>query len=274
MLGLVPQTLSQIKALLAERGLTPRHRFGQNFLHDPRKLEQIVAASQIKPGDTVLEVGPGTGTLTEAMLDAGASVIAVEIDRDLAALLTDRLGDSDRFTLINADVMNGKHALNPQVDAAIKQPPFTLIANLPYNIASPLLAVLAMDYPNMSRAIVMIQREVADRITGSPGNKQFGPLTVVLQTLCDVRRIATLPPGCFWPPPKVDSAVLELVRKAEPLSDEPHRVANFCQTLFTKRRKQLGSILGRGFAFPDDVDPTQRPEQLTVQQIVRMSRID
>lgn len=268
------QTLSQIKALLAERGLRPRHRLGQNFLADPNKLKLILDAASVGPGQTVLEVGPGTGVLTEALIESGGRVIAVELDDQLADLLRDRLGDDhEKWTLIHGDILAGKHALNPDVDAALggRDTPFTLIANLPYNIASPLLAILAADYPRMDRAIVMVQREVADRILAAPGGKQFGPLTVMIQNAMTGRLITTLSPGCFWPPPKISSAVIELTRREQPLTDDTARLATFVQTLFQKRRKQLGAILGRDFPFPDDVDPNARPEQLTVEQIVRMS---
>lgn len=269
----MPQTLSQIKALLAERGLHPRHRLGQNFLADPNKLQMILDAAAAGPGQRVLEVGPGTGVLTEPMLEAGAHVIAVELDDHLADLLRDRLGPgSDTWTLIHGDVLATKHALNPAIDQALggRDVPFKLIANLPYQIASPLLAILAMDWPGLNRALVMVQREVADRILAPPGNKQFGPLTILLQAAFEGRRVTTLSPGCFWPPPKIESAVIELVRREQPLTDDLPRLAAFTQTLFQKRRKQLGAIIGRDFPFPDDIDPTARPEQLSVQQIIRL----
>ncbi len=275
---MVPQTLSQIKSLLAARGCRPRHRFGQNFLVDPRKIEQIVDAAGVAPGRAVLEVGPGTGALTESLLDAGARVIAVEIDRDLCAILRERLDDHDRFNLIEADVMAGKRALNPAVVEALQRHAegpgagFMLVANLPYNIASPLIATLATDYPAMTDAIVMVQREVAERLAARPGSghKDYGPLSVAVQAMCAVRRIMTLPPGCFWPPPQVDSAVVQLTRHATPLTDEPRKLEAMAQQLFQKRRKQIGAILGRDRALPHGVEPAMRPEQLTVEQIIQL----
>ncbi len=287
----MPQTLTEIKAMLAAHGLRPRKRFGQNFLIDHGKMDRILAGAELSQGDVVLEVGPGTGALTERLLDAGARVIAVEIDRDLCAILRDRFADRSRFELIQGDVMASKHALNPAVVAAIaekgnrrdaeaqgegkneleeKIAQFKLIANLPYNIASPLLAILAADYPTMSAAIVMIQREVADRITAAPGGKAYGPLGVLIQAMGRVERIMTLPPGCFWPRPKIDSAVIRITRRGTPLTDDPAGLAALLQRLFTKRRKQIGSILGRGTALPPGVEPTMRPEQLTVRQIVAL----
>jgi 16S rRNA (adenine1518-N6/adenine1519-N6)-dimethyltransferase len=281
----MPQTLTEIKALLAARGIHPRHRFGQNFLIDANKLREVLAAASIQPGDVVLEVGPGTGTLTESMLEAGARVIAVEIDRDMTAILRGRIGpDSDRFALIEGDVMDGKHALNPAIAASLSSPPqpptpnpqplsspFKLIANLPYNIASPLLAVLAADYPAMTSATVMIQREVADRILAAPGGKEYGPLTVILQALCHIALVTKLSPGCFWPPPTIDSAVIRLTRRAKPLTQHPAKLSALLQTLFSKRRKQIGTILGRATALPPGIDPSQRPEELTVEQLVALA---
>ena len=267
------QSLSDIRAILDSRGLRPKHRFGQNFLTDAGKLARILAAAELQPGDRVLEVGPGTGVLTEQLLEQGVTVIAVEIDRDLAAILRERLGKwGERFTLIEGDVLDGKHRLSSNVIAALAGGPFKLIANLPYNVASPLLANLAVDYPAMSLAIVMIQREVADRLTAGPGGKEYGPLGVIVQAMCQVERITTLSPACFWPQPKVDSAVLRLVRRPEPLTADPHALSGLLQKVFGQRRKQLGSILGRDTPLPAGIDPQSRPEQLSIEQLIALTR--
>lgn len=298
------QTLAEIKSLLAASGLRPKHRLGQNFLHDHNKLDQIIAASGVTPGDVVLEVGPGTGALTERLLAGGASVVAVEIDADLCAILRQRIGnDTDHWRLIHADVMAGKHAINPDVITVVQAasrtpqaecpaPPTaerktqdaertTLIANLPYNIASPLLATLACDHPTMVRATVMVQREVADRMTAPPAcpdrkrsGKDYGPLSVILQAMFDVRRVMTLAPGCFWPQPKIESAVVQLTRRERPLADDPHRLRAVLHRLFTQRRKQIGTILGRDTPLPAGVEPTMRAEQLTVEQFVVLSQAE
>ncbi len=321
----MPQSLTDIKALLAGRGIHPRHRFGQNFLIDANKLRAIIDAAAITPGAIVLEVGPGTGVLTEELLAAGARVVAVEIDRDMAEILRQRLGeDSERFILINDDVMAGKHALNPAIAEAMlrfRLPlppgegrgegfpvpasdttheakgsphpnplprgegtgipqsltpdpqllPFKLIANLPYNIASPLLAVLASDWPGMTAAVVMVQREVADRMIAPSGGKDYGPLTVILQALCELKIIAKLSPGCFWPPPDIESAVVQMTRRSVPLTHDPHKLSALLHTLFSQRRKQIGTTLGRDTPLPPGIDATKRPEQLTVEQLVTLA---
>jgi 16S rRNA (adenine1518-N6/adenine1519-N6)-dimethyltransferase len=272
----VPQTLTEIKALLQSRAIQPRHRFGQNFLVDANKMAQIVELAEVGEGETVLEVGPGTGALTEGLLAVGARVVAVEIDRDLCAILRKRLGGNARFTLIEADAMAGKSKLNPAIDAALggRDTPFAHVANLPYNIASPLLATLTLNYPGMRRAVVMVQREVADRLVAAPGGKTYGPISVTLQATCAVRIAMTLPPSCFWPRPKVDSAVVEITRRDEPLTDDPRGLAKFTQRLFQQRRKQIGSILGRDRRYPDNVAPTTRPENLSLEQLAALMNTD
>ncbi len=195
------QTLSDIRGLLASHGLRPRHRLGQNFLHDHNLIRKLVEAAAITPGDLVLEVGPGTVCRPERGLDAGAEVIACEIDAGMAAIIEERLGG--RITLIHADVLEKQRALNPAVINAIDGRPFRLVANLPYQIASPLMTSLLIDHPECTGQFVTIQREVAERLTVPSSTKEYGPLSIIVQALADVQRIAALAP-CFWPSPKVE----------------------------------------------------------------------
>ena len=266
------QTLTQIKALLTAHGLRPRHRFGQNFLHDHNQLRRILDAADVQPRDLVLEVGPGTGALSIALLAAGAELIAVEIDADLAPILQDQFQPwADRATLLITDILADKRHLAPDVVAHLDRP-FKLIANLPYNVATPLLINLAIDHPAMTRAVVMIQREVAQRIIALPDSKDFSPLSVLLQVTCDVSIIARLPPGCFWPAPDVDSAVIGLERKAQPPQVDLHQLAGMLQKVFGQRRKQLGSVLGRQTVADAGFDPMRRPEQLSVDELVQLAQ--
>ena len=315
----MPQTLTEIKTLLSAHGLRPKHKFGQNFLHDGNQMRRIMEAAAVGRGDVVLEVGPGTGALTERLLEAGAEVVAVEIDRQLEPVLRQRLGaalravrhvesaggdagrsepddvsGSDRgsdeggtetadhqrqpgggATLLFADVLAGKHRISPAVVEAVDRRRrgggYKLIANLPYNVASPLLANLVVDQPAMSDAVVMIQKEVADRLTARPGGKDYGPLGILIQAMCEVRTVGTLAPGCFWPPPKVASAVVHLRRREVSLTRDPAGLSALLQRLFTKRRKQLGSILGRQTRLPAGIDPDARPESLSVGQLVGLA---
>ncbi len=280
--------------MLAAHGLRPKHRFGQNFLHDGNHMQRILDAASVAPGDVVLEVGPGTGALTERLLETEAQVVAVEIDAAYAPLLHERLAQRQldaNFTLVVADVLAGKHQIEPAVIEAVSNifrttqkkhqgsqgsRGFKLIANLPYNVASPLLVNLAMltgTAPTMTHAVVMLQKEVAGRITAPHGGKDYGPLGIILQSLYEARTVGTLSPNCFWPAPKVASAVVALRRREQPLTDAPPEFAAFVHRLFTARRKQLRGILGPGTPLPPGIEPTQRPETLSLEQIVALHRL-
>jgi 16S rRNA (adenine1518-N6/adenine1519-N6)-dimethyltransferase len=264
------QTLSEIRTLLDERGLRPRRRLGQNFLHDQNHIRGLVTAAAVAPGDLVLEVGPGTGALTEALLERGAEVVCCEIDRGLAGLLGDRLGG--RVTLVEGDCLP-KGALHPGVVAGLGGRPFTLVANLPYQVASPLMVELLLGHPRCRGQFVTIQREVADRLLAEPRTKAWGPLTIIVGALATVRRIAVLPPTCFWPAPQVDSAMVAVVPR-EPRPDlDARRLARFVTGMFSKRRKQLGTIFGRATDWPAGIEPAWRPEALTVEQVVALWRV-
>ena len=267
------QTQSEIRDILAARGISPKHRFGQNFLVDQNLLRRLVDASAIGPGSLVVEIGPGTGTMSEEMLARGAELIAIELDRDMAAILRERLGAHPSFTLIEGDCLDGKRALNAEALARIAGRPFTLVANLPYQAASPVMAICAT-MPNCLGQFVTIQREVGDRLRAQPGGGEYGPLTILVQAFCEVEHIAVLSPSCFWPPPEVTSAMLALRPRTTTAiaRDEADAFGAFVHTLFSKRRKQLGAILGRSRAWPEGIDPSQRPETLSVDDLVRLWR--
>lgn len=272
------QTLSQIKAMLASHGLHPKKRFGQNFLHDQNQVRRIVEAAGVGPGDVVLEVGPGTGALSVALLEAGVTLVAVEVDNDLAPILREVYAPyGARATLQLTDVLADKHTIHPDVLAALRTAggagaeAFTVVANLPYNVASPLLVNLCVDHPAMARAIVMVQKEVADRLTAGPGGKDYGPLGILVQATCRAERLFTLSPGNFWPAPSIDSAVVRLVRRDAPLAADLGRFAELVHRLFQHRRKQIGSTLGRDAALPPGVTPTMRPEQLSLEQLAGLA---
>jgi 16S rRNA (adenine1518-N6/adenine1519-N6)-dimethyltransferase len=254
--------------------LKPKHRLGQNFLHDKNQIGKLIDAASIEPGELVLEVGPGTGTLTEAMLERGASVIACEIDPGLADLIAEQFGDG--VTLIRGDALEKQRLLNRHAVAAIGHRQFKLIANLPYQIASPLMTTLLIDHPNCTGQFVTIQKEVAERLTAKAGTKDYGPLGIIVQALAEVRRVGTLGPSCFWPPPKVTSAMVAILPlpSGSGLGGEGRDFARFVTELFTRRRKQLGTIFGRMRRnWPDGVTPDLRPEALTVDQIVQLWRL-
>jgi 16S rRNA (adenine1518-N6/adenine1519-N6)-dimethyltransferase len=267
------QTLAQIRTLLEERGLAPRKSLGQNFLIDQNLIRKLVDAAGVGAGDLVLEVGPGTGTLTEELLERGCEVVACELDRGLAELLRERLGPNSRFTLIEGDCLASKRELAPEIVARLGGRPFTLVANLPYGAATPLTTVLLTQFPKCRGVFVTVQKEVADRLLAGPASKDYGLVSVLAQALAEVKRIAALPPECFWPRPEVTSSMVAINRRERPLTDEPGRLAEVCQRVFATRRKQLASILGRDIPWPPGVSGTMRAEELTVEKLVELSKV-
>ena len=267
------QTLTEIRAILAARGIGPKHRFGQNFLIDQNHLRRFADASGIGPGSLVLEIGPGTGTLSEEILARGADLVAIEIDRDLAAHLRVHFAGEPRFRLVEGDCLDGKRAINAEAIAALAGRPFVLVANLPYQCASAVMATLAVEEACLGQ-FVTIQREVADRLRAGPGTSEYGPLTIMVRAFATCELIATLPPGCFWPPPEVTSAMLAIRPRPAPALPraEAGAFGAFVHRLFSKRRKQLGAILGRARAWPEGIDPSARPESLAVADLVRLWR--
>ena len=271
------QKLSEIRTLLATAGLAPQHHFGQNFLIDLNLMRKLVAAGEVSAADTILEVGPGTGSLTEFLLARGARVVAVEIDHGLQALLRERLGGDPHFTLVQGDALGGKHQVNPLVLTALRaQSPepggaYKLIANLPYQIATPLLMDLLLVRPRFERMTCTIQREVGERLAAEPRTDAYGPASVVVQTLAETTLQAIIPAAAFWPRPKVESVMLT-IRPRPPESidvgEVPAFVA-FVQRAFQQRRKVLRRLLRNWDeaqalqAFQRaKVSPEARPEEL------------
>lgn len=267
-----PQTKSQIRAVLDRAGSRPRHRFGQNFMIEPDLVRRIADAGEVAEGDVVLEVGPGTGTLTGELLGRGAKVVAVEIDRDLAAALPETFAgatEAGRLVVLETDALAGKHALAPPLAEAIRSAGRSkLVANLPYNIASPLLVELLL--VGVEVLAFTVQKEVGDRLAAGPAaGKAYGPIGVIAQTLGDVELLRTIGPGAFWPPPSIDSALVRIRRKSsdqlKPLGD----LRAFCQfthDLFAQRRKALrGKLSAMNLmetATALGVDPSARVETL------------
>lgn len=266
------QTLAHIREMLDQRGLAPKKSLGQNFLIDHNLIRKLVDASGVGEGDLVLEIGPGTGTLTDELLDRGCRVIACELDNGLCALLRDRFAGSERFTLIEGDCLAGKRALSPALYTALGDRTLTLVANLPYGAGTPLLLILLTRYPHCRGMHVTIQREVADRVMAGPGSESYGSISVIAQALADMTRVATLPPQCFWPRPKVDSAMISIHRKGTPLASDPVTLADLCQRVFTQRRKQIGTACRNlGLTLPPDIPPIRRVFELTPTELVKLS---
>jgi len=237
--------------LLTEAGLVPQQRLGQHFMIDQNLLRKLAAVADLRAADTVLEVGPGTGSLTELLLTYGCRVVAVEVDRGLQALLRERLGGETRFTLVQADVLAGKHRVNPLVLKVLEeQPPqaggaYKLVSNLPYQIATPLLIDLLLIRPRFERLVCTIQKEVGQRLVAAAREELYGPASVLAQTLAEVKLHAIIPPQAFWPRPRVESVMLTI----RPRSDDRVEVrdvpgfAAFVQRAFQQRRKMLRRVL-------------------------------
>jgi 16S rRNA (adenine1518-N6/adenine1519-N6)-dimethyltransferase len=280
------QTKHEIRAILAQAGSEPRQRFGQNFMIDQNLVRLVADAGNVAPGDLVIEVGPGTGTLTEELLTRGGEVVAVEIDRDLGAALRERFASNQRFKLIEGDALAGKHGINQELKdhliAAVSRTarpdarPVKLVANLPYNIASPLVIDLLIE--GVDLLAFTVQKEVADRLRATAGSDAYGPLTVTAQLLSRVEVLRTLPPQAFWPPPKIESALVRMTRD-DRLGPGARDFSRFVQLLFSFRRKTLRRALAQaGYEDAErvlvarQIDPQHRPEVLTPEQLLALFR--
>lgn len=246
----------------------PRKRFGQNFLHDPSVLYRIAQAIRAKPTDHLVEIGPGQGALTDVLIDDCGHYSAIELDRDLIEPLRQQF-KQPHFQLYSGDAL--------QFDFATLAPkPLRIVGNLPYNISAPLLVKL-MDYSTEIQDIhVMLQQEMAERITAIPGTKDYGRLSVMLQYFCHAESLFVVPPEAFDPVPKVMSMVVRMI----PYPQKPH-IANdlkkFDQLLrqaFSQRRKTISNTLKPYFTKEQlssfGIDPQQRPETITVEQYVML----
>lgn len=254
----------------------PKKRFGQHFLTDPRLLGRIADALAITRDDTVIEIGPGRGALTEQLLQRAGRVIAIELDRDLAPILRERWKDEPRFALVEGDVLE-------QDLGALAGGPYLLAGNVPYNITTPIL-FHAMRRPRPTRAVYLVQKEVADRVVAPAGSEDYGALSVNVQALADAELLFTVGARAFTPPPKVESAVIRVTPRAEAMlgaeEEEPFRL--FVQAAFGLRRKQMRrvvrTVFGWDAARADEVleaagiDPEARPETLNCAEFLRVLR--
>jgi 16S rRNA (adenine1518-N6/adenine1519-N6)-dimethyltransferase len=257
-----------VRAALRAAGLRARHGLSQNFLADADVLDAIVAEAGPEPGSRILEIGPGLGLLTDALLAAGASVTAVELDSGLAAYLRDRFGDEPRFELIEGDALD-------QDLVRLVDPPYEVVANLPYHITSPILHALLGTPPRPEQLVLTVQREVAERIAAPPGKMSY--LSVFVQYHARVRIALGVPPTAFEPEPAVDSAVIVV----EPYPDDDRLDAatedalwRLVQAAFRERRKMIHNVLSRQLPVSVErvdvalagagIAPDRRPQTLAV----------
>jgi 16S rRNA (adenine1518-N6/adenine1519-N6)-dimethyltransferase len=267
---------AEIRDLAGRLGVRPTKTLGQNFLHDGGTVRKIVRIAGLKPGERVVEVGPGLGSLTLGLVEAGASVVAIEIDRLLAGQIAEtvraRFPDAD-FEVVLSDALD--------VTTLPGAPPTALVANLPYNVAVPVLLTMLERFDSLERVLVMVQAEVADRIAAVPGSKIYGIPSVKAAWYASARRAGTIGRNVFWPAPNVDSALVYLERREPPSTTAPReRVFKVVDAAFAQRRKTLRAALsglfGSGVAAEAalraaGVDPSARGETLVVEQFARIA---
>lgn len=254
----------------------PKKRLGQHFLTDRALLGRIADMLEATPRDTVIEIGPGRGALTEQLLSRAGRVIAIELDRELAPMLATRWKDEPRFRMVEGDVLD-------QDLGALAGGEYLLAGNVPYNITTPIL-FHALKRPRPLRAVYLVQREVAERITAAPGSEAYGALSVNVQALARAELLFGVKAKAFTPAPKVDSAVIRISARATRLLDddeeEPFRV--MVQAVFGLRRKQMRRVMRtvRGWSAERadavlaaaGVDPEARPETLSAEVFLRILR--
>ncbi len=252
----------------------PRRSLGQHFLIDKNIVHKIVRLAELQPGETVLEIGPGRGILTEALLDSSGLVVAVELDAALCAHLRATLGRRSNFRLVEGDALTFDYAQVPS--------PFLVVANLPYYVSTPLLFRLLEDRRRIDRLVLMLQEEVVTRLAAAPGGKDYGALSIAAQFYCEVRQAFRVPPTCFRPKPQVGSAVVVLTPLPKPrvsVADEAF-FFRIVRAGFAHRRKALpNSLRDEGFEGAPTaaaleqagIDPRRRAETLSIEEFAALT---
>lgn len=255
----------------------PRKALGQHFLTDPRILGRIADALGAAAGETVVEIGPGRGALTDILLARGLRVVAIEVDRDLAPMLEQRHAGNPALTVIPRDV------LEVDLAEAAGISPYLLVGNVPYNITTPIL-FHALQRPRAARAVYLVQKEVAERVVAKAGDESYGALTANVQVVAKAELLFTVPAGAFIPPPKVESAVLRITPLEAPLvaADEEAPYRLMVQGAFGMRRKQMLRVVRELWSLDPSaagalleaagITPTDRPEVLTPDDFARLLR--
>ncbi len=286
------QTLSYLRNLLEGRGIRPKNKLGQCFLIDLNVLDLLLRASELTRDDLAVEVGSGTGSLTSRLADEAGAVLSVEIDPAFFALTNETIGGRQNVLLLHGDILRNKNELSPKVLTALEDlrrrcgcKRLKLVANLPYAVATPVLANFLVSDLSFERMVVTVQWEIAERLTARPGSKAYGALAVLVQSLAEVNLIRRLVPSVFWPRPQVGSAIVLIRPKAVKRAKvgDVMRFRHFLRDLYMHRRKNLRSALAAwptGRRDKEEVnmklaqlglDGTLRAETLDVEQHVRLS---
>jgi 16S rRNA (adenine1518-N6/adenine1519-N6)-dimethyltransferase len=271
-----PLTPASIRSLLDAHGVAPSRALGQHFLADPNTAQRIVRLAGVGAGDHVVEVGPGLGSLTVALAAAGARVTAVELDRHIVGALAEVVEGLP----VDIVVADGLTVDWPELLA--NAPRWSMVANLPYNVATPLVVRALECAPMVERFLVMVQREVGERLAAAPGSRTYGAVSVRVAYFADAKVVGTVPPTVFVPRPKVDSALVQLVRRDAPPVDVPdaERMFTLVRAGFATRRKTLRRALATVLADPvavlarAGIDPTARAETLSLPQWAALARAE
>ncbi|MCH8958069.1 MAG: 16S rRNA (adenine(1518)-N(6)/adenine(1519)-N(6))-dimethyltransferase RsmA [Proteobacteria bacterium] len=252
----------------------PRKRFGQHFLHDPAVIERIVRAIDPRPGDTIIEIGPGRGAITLPLLQKHGALEAVELDRDLVALLREKAAGHGELLIHEADALKFDFRQRKQAGGPLK-----IVGNLPYNVSTPLLFHLLGQIDCVSVMYFMLQKEVVERMAAAPGNKRYGRLTVMLAASVKVEKLFTIGAGAFKPPPAVESAFCSLTPWPQRPFEvpDPERFRQLVTQAFSARRKTLRNAL-RGMVSVEQIgglgiDPGLRPENLSPAQFAALAAL-
>jgi 16S rRNA (adenine1518-N6/adenine1519-N6)-dimethyltransferase len=268
---------AETRALAERLGVRPTKTLGQNFLHDPNTIRRIVRTAGVGAADVVIEVGPGLGSLTLGLLDAAERVTAVEIDPVLAGALPQTVAErrpdiADRLTVVTADALT--------VSAADVGKPTALVANLPYNVAVPVVLHLLAVLPSLRTGLIMVQAEVADRLAAPPGSRTYGAPSAKAAWYCSVSRAGAVPRAVFWPVPNVDSGLVRLERREPPTEASRKETFAVVDAAFAQRRKTLRAALAgwaSGAANAEKalraagVDPAARGETLDIASFARIA---
>jgi 16S rRNA (adenine1518-N6/adenine1519-N6)-dimethyltransferase len=277
----------EIRALAARLGISPAKSLGQNFVHDPNTVRRIVRAAALDADDVVVEVGPGLGSLTLALLPAARHVHAIEIDQRLAAALPETVAQHAGPAGLARLTVHRQDALKITAEALGEPAPTALVANLPYNIAVPVVLHLLAELPTLRHGLVMVQREVADRLTAGPGSKIYGVPSVKLAWYATSRQAGRVPANVFWPVPNVESGLVAFTRHTAPptlpggqAGADRKAVFRLVDAAFAQRRKTLRAALAGWAGGPDraqeiivaaGVDPGARGESLTMEQFATIA---
>jgi 16S rRNA (adenine1518-N6/adenine1519-N6)-dimethyltransferase len=271
-----PLGLTEIRSLAARHGIRPSKSLGQNFLVDPNLARAIAADAGASPGVSIVEVGAGLGALTVSLARAGAEVLAIEFDRAVLPALREVVDGMSRVAVLHAD------ALRVNWSAVLGSRGWTMAANLPYNIAVPLLLRMLEEAPQVSSYVVMVQREVADRLAARPGASAYGALSAKVAYRAEVTSVRRVPREVFWPRPRVESTVLRITPRPPSVSADPRALFTVIDASFGERRKTMRNAVRRlglgaaaaGAALREaGVDPSARAEQLSLEDLGRLTEV-